>query len=508
MKKLVKILAFILTAVVAMSFATGCKKSVPETEYDVELALWEAGNGRLFLDKTIEAFKVKHPEINIHVKASAEVQTGDLTSGVSVNSVDLYMTTLEGWVGYTEYLEPLDDMLDKTVDGVKLKTKFDQNILNYANTNPEDGKIYVLPWATSVNGLVYNNDLFTQYGYKVPRTTNELKTIVTAATDKKNADSKNPNAIIHYSVYWNYLVAAWQAQYDGVNAYLDSWMLKHNGQENNLATFTDKTGGRYKAYETMYEILAPRGVLYTGSNGLDHTGAQTIFLSGKALMMPNGSWVENEMKAVNTGADIRMMKTPVISSIAPKLGINENILSVFVADIDGEADTLSAQEKALLDTAKTNYADAYNAVAEIRNVAFTEQAQHHAFIPNYASAKEAAKTFLEFYYSDEAIQIFYETTHMPSAVKLTTGAPNTDGWSNFGKATLKMHEEADFVFKYLAHPVFYRAGEQQIYKYDFAKYFSHSDEKDRKDINAMWDYEAGYWTTNWNLLLELAGIEM
>ena len=506
MKKLVKILAFILTAVVAMSFATGCKKSVPETEYDVELALWEAGNGRLFLDKTIEAFKVKHPEINIHVKASAEVQTGDLTSGVSINSVDLYMTTMDGWVGYTEYLEPLDDVLNATVDGVKLKTKFDQNILNYANTSPTDGKVYVLPWATSINGLVYNNDLFVEHGYKVPRTTNELKTIVTAATDKKNTDNKNPNAFIHYSSYWYYLVSAWQAQYDGVEAYLDSWMLKHKGQENSLATFTDKTGGRYKAYETLYELLAPRGVLYNGSNGLDHTGAQTIFLNGRALMMPNGSWVENEMKSLNTGADIRMMKTPVISSIAPKLGINENILSVFVADIDGEADTLTAQEQQLLATAKANYQDAYNAVAAIRNVAFTEGAQHHAFIPNYASAKEAAKTFLEFYYSDEAIKIFYNTTNMPSAAKLATGTPDTTGWSNFGKATLNMYENANLIFKYLAHPVFYKAGEQQIYKYDMARLFSATDEKDRKDINAMWDYESKYWTDNWNLLLELAGI--
>ncbi len=503
MKKLLKMAALTLAFLVAAGSFAACGGKTPDTETDLEIALWEAGNGREFMDHVIAAFKKKHPEISVYLSSSAEVQTGDITTGPEINSIDLYLSTMEAYLGTKKYLEPLNDVLESEVDGVVLRTKFNGGVLERM-ADPADGNMYVLPWSTSVGGLVYNKTLFDARGYEVPRTTNELKRIVEDAISKKDQDPSQPSPFLHYAEYWRYLTYAWQAQYDGVDAFFDTWQFKYNGEINTVKAVTDKNGGRYESLNVLYELISPKGAVYNGTNSFDHTTSQTIFLQGKALMMPNGSWVENEMKSNGTSAEIRMMKTPVISSLAGKLGITERQLSIIVASIDGE--TLTSQEQTALDSLQSSKPDAIEAVRAVRNVSQSEMAQFHAFVPNYASAKGAAKEFLKFYYSDEATKIIYDTTHMPSPVKLTTETVNTSGWSDFAKQCLQLHDEQTFVFKALTHPIFYLGGVKDIYHNDPARAMSATGEADRWDLERYWTEECKYWTDNWDDLCDIAGI--
>ncbi len=518
-KWIAKILAVALVLGMVAGVAVGCKKPTPNTESDLEIALWEAGNGREFMDRVIEAFKKDHPEINVYLSSNADTQTGDLSSGGKINSIDLYFTTMENYLGSKQYLEPLNDLLDDTVDGVTLESKLNGDILDRL-VDPADGKLYVLPWSTSVNGLVYNATVFEQRGYELPRTTNELKSLVEDAISKKDADSSQPSPFLHYAEYWNYLLFAWQAQYDGVENFYDAWQFTYNGETNRVESMTggassidqieqipaDERGGRYKSLEVLYELISPAGAVYNGTNSFDHTTSQTIFLDERALMMPNGSWVENEMRQyVTDDTKISLMKTPVISSLAPKLGITENQLSIIVKKIDGLE--LSASEQSLYDSIKANKPDAVSYIESIRNVAFTEQTQFHAFIPNYAVAKDAAKEFLKYFYSDKALQISYNATHMPQPAKMTTGLPDTTGWSDFSKTCLTLHEDTVMVFKYLTNPIFYRGGEKNLYYNQPARIFSASGSADRKNLNEYWKLECTYWLQNWDNLLDLAGLK-
>jgi N-acetylglucosamine transport system substrate-binding protein len=66
-----------------------------------------------------------------------------------------------------------------------------------------------------------------------------------------------------------------------------------------------------------------------GSEALSHTEAQMEFLAGKAAMIPNGSWLENEMKsALPEGFRMKMMAVPAL-----KDAILPNVTYSMVGDI-------------------------------------------------------------------------------------------------------------------------------------------------------------------------------
>ncbi|MBT2389055.1 N-acetylglucosamine/diacetylchitobiose ABC transporter substrate-binding protein [Streptomyces sp. ISL-1] len=59
------------------------------------------------------------------------------------------------------------------------------------------------------------------------------------------------------------------------------------------------------AFEAYYELFK-KGYILKGTPGIDHIQSQTAWTEGKALFIPNGSWVENEA-AKTTPEDFKMM---------------------------------------------------------------------------------------------------------------------------------------------------------------------------------------------------------
>ena len=53
----------------------GGVKPSPDTTADLEIFYWEAGNGSVWLDKTIEAFSAKYPEVNFVKRYSSSNDT-------------------------------------------------------------------------------------------------------------------------------------------------------------------------------------------------------------------------------------------------------------------------------------------------------------------------------------------------------------------------------------------------------------------------------------------------
>ncbi|MGW1107628.1 N-acetylglucosamine/diacetylchitobiose ABC transporter substrate-binding protein [Streptomyces sp. NPDC002540] len=62
------------------------------------------------------------------------------------------------------------------------------------------------------------------------------------------------------------------------------------------------------AFEAYYELYQ-KGYILKGTPGLTHIQSQTEWTKGKALFIPNGSWVENEA-APTTPKDFKMMVAP------------------------------------------------------------------------------------------------------------------------------------------------------------------------------------------------------
>ena len=506
MKKLLKkLITLTVTLVISASVFTGCvKPRTPNTETDLEIIYWDSGAGSEFMYKIIQAFNVKYPQINVIFTPTAEVQNMTLYTEPSSNTIDLYFTTMEEYLAYSNLLEPLNNIYESDVDGngVTIGEKLDPNAVQILRS--EDGNYYTVPWSHSINGIVYNQTVFEKEGFKLPRTTSELINLaLTINTTKIGSSSKTYTPFIHFPEYWRYVYEVWMAQYDGVDAYFDKWTATYTDAEG--ARFADdvramtQMDGMYGAYEELYQILSPKGYVYNGSNSLSHTNSQTRFLAGEALMMPNGSWVENEMRNEDYNISIKLMKNPVNSNLAVKLGITDRTLSLLVALADGDA--LTPTEQNLINDVPESIR---KEVADARNIYYTELPQFHTIIPNYSVAKEAAKDFLRFFYSDEAIKIAMQTTKTPSPARLSQGEVSTAGWSDFAKNNLELIQGSTFIFKALTTKLFYDGGIIQLVNQSPARAFTYG--YDQQNVSTYWSSEVNYWQENWSVFKHNAGL--
>ena len=340
-KTLKRLLAAIFAATLTLSFAA-CSGSTgqgggggdgsddPET---LDIYYWASGNGKEYMEMIIKAFEDENPDVKINFTPSSAVEGSDIYTDPDNVTTDIYFTTQAGYLAHKQYLEPLNSVLDATTDGVKVRQRFGEAFVE--NVTTDDGNVYSLPWANSVSGFGYNATVFEEKGYAVPKTTDELIDLCGTIL----SDGYTP--FIHYAGYWDYAVLTWMAQYAGAEQFDKYWKgiyTTETGEEkeNDISLFRDNVA-KQKAIEILPELLSPKGFVYTGSNSLTHTVAQTYFLNGRGLMTPNGSWMENEMRNNLTGVKFKMMKFPVLSSLGEKLGLNDTQLSAIVSYVDGDA---------------------------------------------------------------------------------------------------------------------------------------------------------------------------
>lgn len=448
MKNMKKAVAFMLASAVAITSLTGCggkgndNKKGGNSTTDIEISYWNAGLGTAWLDSIIAAFEEKYPEYNVYYKATATLNNTSLTYGMEGDTVDIYLATEEGDL---TYLEPLDDVLNATVDGESkpLIEKFNENYLEMAKAS--DGHYYQLTYGGGAIGIVYNKEHFEKAGLKEPRTTNEL----TVACD--TLKSKGYTPFIHFTTtgYWDWMIDAFFCQYDGFDYFVNNFYActDVNGASPSKEVFTTKDG-RYKTMKAFEKIITPEYVV-PGSNTMDHTSAQTQFLNGTASMMVNGSWLAAEMESVGGLENFVMMRMPVISAIVDKLttvkteGQLRKLISAIDSVADGEKQLSDYQdgENYKIGDLSVSAAD-WNYVYEARFTLPSNYSGENAYIPNYSSSKDGAKQFLKFLYSDEGQEIYTDTLKVALPLTPSDTAIDTSEWNDFQKSQLDLLNEA------------------------------------------------------------------
>lgn len=498
-----KILCFILALTLCVGGLFGCKApKAPNSTSDIELVFWKSGYGDSYIYELERRFESKYPEYNLHPSVSSEPRGSTVYMDPNSNTADLYITTFETRNAYTQYLEPLDEFLKVKPDGESGKTIGEKLGTFVDIAKASDGKIYSLKGlGASLTGLIYNVDLFkNEQGepYKVPNTTDEL--IDLALTIK--SDRKTP--FIYYCDYWYYLHEAWVAQYDGLEIFHKNWngiYVDENGVEHpNDYRIITESKGREEAYKVIAELCNPQDYAYMGTTNMTHTESQTYFLENKAVMMPNGAWVENEMR---TEQNIRFMKTPVLSAYGKKLGIDsDEILSLMVDYVDGK--TLATEDLEVVLSYGNSVIDAIRTARQIHYVG-----RHtDIFIPVYSNAKEAAKKFLEFYYSDEATKYLEEAqgTPMPNSAYSVRPTIDTSNWSDFKKQVFELTTQGNLVYTTMSQKLFYNGGLTFLWHYNPAKYMTYNEDGSWKNFNDYWTMEKNYYINNWQTILQTAGL--
>lgn len=322
-------------------------------------------------------------------------------------------------------VEQLDDILSSKAigfDGKEEEQTIGERLIGgfaetskYNGTNEKwAGKTYKLPWADAMTGLFCNTTVLNKYGIDVPLTSNELVSAIKTIASKVGETQIYPYSMggSNASGYWSYLWETWFAQYSTAQGFINfekcvpsNGDIKNNGYE----VYQDK--GILKSLEAMYDIL-DLNYCSNGSSERQHTEAQTEFVLGKSAFMINGDWLMNEMKEnySDKASDIIMVKAPILSSIGAECGLTDAELHDVVKAIDNSK--TNDEIKAAVSKATDAGIDR---IREARSIHDSIGTSHDLFIPSYADAKDAAKLFVRYLYSNDGCNTFrqYANANLP-----------------------------------------------------------------------------------------------
>ncbi len=279
--------------------------SQPEFEnMNLEVAIMEAGYGKTYWEAIIEVFSDAYPGVVVKLTSSPKIDDVLKPLFMSGNPPDFIC---HGVAPKTYAAEGALAVLNDVFDGnaldqdVPLKDLIFEGFLDICSPLG-DGKIYYAPSAMASQGLFYNKTYFEENNLTPPKTIDEFLAL------GEYAKEHGTSLYTYQGIYPDYnglflmpLIAS--------SAGMDAFRKIINYEE---GAWTDPNVK--KALKVFYDI-AQNDYLMEGTTALNHTQAQTEFLNGKALFIPNGTWFENEMADAipESGFSFGFMAPPVFS---------------------------------------------------------------------------------------------------------------------------------------------------------------------------------------------------
>ncbi|HRW08681.1 MAG TPA: extracellular solute-binding protein, partial [Caldilineaceae bacterium] len=162
-----------------------------------------------------------------------------------------------------------------------------------------DGVQRVLLMAYTVAGIWHSQTLFEEKGWEYPKTWDDMLAFCDMVQSETDMAAWTYQG--RYPQYMNFGVI-WPLIYK--NGGLDAVVAIDNLQEG--AWLADPV---VKAAQ-MAQELYNQGFIMQGTEGLTHTESQAEWLQGKAVFIPCGTWLENEMRDL-TPENFNMVVKPV-----------------------------------------------------------------------------------------------------------------------------------------------------------------------------------------------------
>ncbi|MCI5774783.1 MAG: carbohydrate ABC transporter substrate-binding protein [Erysipelotrichaceae bacterium] len=360
MKKIVKL---VLSLILVGSVITGCTPASDDSTAGTDGAgdgtekrvlkvdIFSGGNGEKVFKDLETAFEAANPDVDVQLRVEKELdQVLNKDNAKGVYS-DVVYYNLGQPSGYTESQLNTNEVLEisDVIAEIDIDPSFANNsVVQYYG----DGKSYLLPLKTTPAGFFYNTELVGEgKTYELPTTWDEFF----ALGDKLKAEG-GP-ALFTYPVkgYFDNTINAMIAQAGGDDFLKDVLQYKDGVWE---------TEEGKSVLDLLAKLVDPNnGYLYAdtvaNANSGQFTVNQQAVIDGKALFMPNGDWVVNEM-----------------ADTTPTEGFHWGLAPV---------------------PALTEGGDSYVG-------SMTEQ----VWIPKQAQNVEDAKKFLKFIYSEEGSAIMLE----------------------------------------------------------------------------------------------------
>lgn len=403
----------------------GCAEKMDPNAIQISIA--KLGYGTQWLHNIAEKYTEK---TGVNVQITEEIgQEGNsrINTAVSslVSTIDIAFQQGSIWsdiyggsvrvngVTYDTLYADISDVYTDELEGEGGATVFSKMDLDVREQMSLENKFYSVPWATTFLGIVMNNQKWRELGFSdedIPLTTDQLFEICDEILTKNAGVS--PFIYCNVDEYYTAFSPLWVAQYEGRESM--NYFMQGRGPEGSSGEYLYTYDGQRYALETMQKLISTPGYQDSASVSLDFTDMQGYFLQGRSVFCVNGSWLEVEMSNYS-GVDINYIRTPVISAIVNRTPSvrsaaeaankeTDDVLADIIREIDADGDiTVSAAYPTITSTD-------INIIKEARNLSFIGSAEDMVgFIPAYSSKVEQAKDFLKFMFSDEGLNIYYET---------------------------------------------------------------------------------------------------
>lgn len=453
----------VFSAAFAVTAFAACGSQVEDTAQNVILQLYLGGFGTEGIERVKERFEEIYADEGYTVTVIPSAVLTDkhvadtIQLGPTITTTDLilgggfdYRTVVVQGSSFLQdvqtdcALEDLTDLYDQKVYGedVTLKEKM---LPDFAAYNEFNGKYYAMSWNAAVTGIMYDAQRFREANEKIPYTTDELIALIGRIKERGEV----PFTFTSGASYWTYCAMPWWRQFATDEEAEDFWnCIDKNGEE---SPEVFRSQARLQAFELVEDCIYDTTNFNGSSLRETHIEAQTRFFNrqDKIWMMPCGSWAENEMamNGFSVGSvEIGLMPTPLSSNV---LWTDIDRTDYRFATVRDDA-TLSKVVEAV-DNGETSVMgvspEDFAAIKKMRSYVVTEGYASAAVIPSYANAKEAAKKFLLFLASDEAHQIFYDTTktYLPFN---TTNIKTGENATQFQKDVQRIMRNASFISIY------------------------------------------------------------
>ena len=497
-KFLKRIIAIACVSTMLLASMTGCvaKKKVVKKggsgEDVLKIMILAKGYGSDWLTALAEAFEKKHDvQVDISLVTSEEVIKGDIKN-TEVCDTDLYFTIYtmggHGLMAETERvyengqaLRDLTDVYNTEIpgEGITIADKMNASLREAYMVDGRDSEdtsddtYYFMPYVSSAMGLYYNETVIDNAlgkgKWSVPNTTDELIALC-ERLDKKGCSIMLPGSLDQWtSSVW----MSWWAQYEGLENYQKFYQgIGYNKsadreEENSEKIFAQP--GRLAATEVSHRLLnnangySLKNSVEITVNNLNEYQTRFTLAKNNYAIYPCGDWLMQELKnnsTIESDSVIKMMKTPVISSIVSSTDsysaddakrlpniTSDEILSQVVDYVDGTGELpagVTEEEVAV--------------VKEARNIVGGKFMEHFVYAPVFSDAKELADQFLLFMASDEGIQIFKDNC----AGGFSPFKYEYKDLTTTEESVYEATKEAIYVTEFKHHELFFRGGVRAV----------------------------------------------
>ncbi|WP_152392285.1 ABC transporter substrate-binding protein [Paenibacillus guangzhouensis] len=259
----------------------------PELEGDFELQYFVGGYGDGFWKEAIAEFAKKYPKLKIKESAGPKINDQMKPRWIQGNPPDFVY--IDGAGSNATQMVKDDQLLDmtdwletaKNEDGKLIKDLLIMQPVKY------DGKVAPIPFVFGTWGIFYDKAEFKKNGWNEPKNWEEF-----LAVSKQIQDSKKMYPFIHTGKYPYYINGG----------LVDTAILVNNNYDTSifdkiqaLEPGVFKSDAVKKALDQVKQLVDAK-YIDPASAAINHTDSQSLFLQHKDAFIPNGLWVENEMK--------------------------------------------------------------------------------------------------------------------------------------------------------------------------------------------------------------------